>query len=95
MPQSQLQSTAKNTNCQHAPQLIVILMIAIMLGVVVVIIMITVTSSAPCEERRLANQLNSNTDERLFVMRVIEANDKNENINITVYLAKKDEGLSN
>ena len=28
-------------------------------------------------------------------MRVIEANDKNENINITVYLAKKDEGLSN
>ena len=95
MPQSQLQSTAKNTNCQHAPQLIVILMIAIMLGVVVVIIMITVTSSAPCEERRLANQLNSNTDERLFVMRVIKANDKNENINITVYLAKNNEGLSN
>ena len=69
--------------------------VSIMIGVVVVIIMITVTSSAPCEERRLANQLNSNTDERLFVMRVIEANDKNENINITVYLAKNNEGLSN
>ena len=69
--------------------------VSIMIGVVVVTIMITVTSSAPCEERRLANQLNSNTDERLFVMRVIEANDKNENINITVYLAKNNEGLSN
>ena len=66
-----------------------------MIGVALVIIMITVTSSAPCEERRLANQLNSNTDDRLFVMRMTQANDKNENINITVYLAKKDEGPSN
>ena len=72
-------------------------MIAIMIGVVLVlvIIMITVTSSAPCEERRLANQLNSNTDDRLFVMRMTQANDKNENINITVYLANKGEGPSN
>ena len=57
---------------------------ASMIGVALVIIMITVTSSAPCEERRLANQLNSNTDDRLFVMRMTQANDKNENINITV-----------
>ena len=70
-------------------------MIAIMIGVVLVIIMITVTSSAPCEERRHANQLNSNTDDRSFVMRMIKANDKNENNNITVYLAKKDKGSSN
>ena len=70
-------------------------MIAIMIEVVLVIIMITVTSSAPCEERRLANQLNSNTDDRLFVMRMTQANDKNENINTKVYLAKKVEGPSN
>ena len=51
-------------------------MIAIMIGVVLVIIMITVTSSAPCEERRLANQLNSNTDDKLSIMRVIGVNAK-------------------
>ena len=42
-----------------------------MIGVVLVIIMMTVTSSAPCEERRLATQLNSNTDDRLFVILMI------------------------
>ena len=77
MPQSQLQSTAKNTN---APPIDSNIDVSIMIGVVVVTIMITVTSSAPCEEGRLTNQSNSNTDEllKIIFMGMIQANDKNE-----------------